>query len=117
MRLLIPLDGDVDSRGSFAWLVDQGFSAAEGSPQRIKCPKCDYSGLFAFKKDTNAIIKLIEMVHGRAAETKDITVKDTKLIALLDGRVPLDEVKVHDISDEDVARRQVLLEETNEYND
>ncbi len=109
MKKLIPIDGDIDKKGSFAWLVNQGFTAAEGSPQRISCPHCSYNGLFAFKKDSNAIIKLIEMVHGRARETKDINVEDRKLIELLDSRIPLEDLVVHTLTEEQIAEREQLL--------
>ena len=111
LKTLIPLEGDEETRGSFAWLVEQGRIAAEGSPQRIKCPECDYNGIFAFKKDANAIIKLIELVHGRAKETQDINVRSQELIAVLDTRTPMEELNVHDITDEEIERRQIMLEE------
>ena len=114
MRLLIPIDGDADRRGSFAWLVEQGFAAAEGSPQKIKCPECGYGGIHVYKKDSNAIIKLIEMVHGRATETKDINLTSNEWIQTLSERFSVTELTVHDVTDEEVRRREVLLESDND---
>lgn len=114
MRKLIPIDGDVDQKGSFAWLVTQGFDAAEGSPQNIRCPNCDYKGLVAFKKDSNAIIKLIEMVHGRARESQDINVKSEQLIGILDTRIPLDQLAVHSLTEEEIQERKNIVLEGND---
>lgn len=109
LKTLIPLEGDESTRGSFAWLVEQGRIAAEGSPQRIKCPECEYNGIYAFKKDATAIIKLIELVHGRAKETSEISIRSEELIAILDTRTPLNELIVHDITAEEIERRRILL--------
>ena len=109
MKILVPIDGGEDERGSFAWLVNQGFDAAEGSPQKIKCPDCGYNGLFAFKKDSNAIIKLIEMVHGKAKESQDINIKNEQLIGILQSRVSINDLSVHDITDEEIAERERFM--------
>ena len=114
IKKLIPLDGPPEQKGSFAWLVNQGFEAAEGSPQRIKCPSCGHNDLFAFKKDSNAIIKLIELVHGKARESQDINVQSSQLIGILETRIPLDQLAVHSLTDEEIEERKAIVLEGND---
>lgn len=114
IKMLIPIDGPAEQKGSFAWLVNQGFEAAEGSPQIINCPECGHSGIKVFKKDSNAIIKLIELVHGRAKESQEINVKSEQLIGILDTRIPFDQLSVHSLTVEEIEERKRIVFDSNE---
>ncbi len=110
LETLVPLEGDEQTRGSFAWWIEQGMQAAEGSPQRIECPcGCEYKGIYAFKKDAQMIFKIIELLHGKAREAMDINVKSEQLVAILNERVPMNTIEVHTIDPADVERRTDML--------
>ena len=100
LETLVPMDGDENRRGSFAWWLQQGMEAAEGSPQRVQCNACGKPQVVAFKKDGNLIFKIVELLSGKAKETQDINLKSQQLIAVLNERTPLDKVHVFTIDEE-----------------
>ncbi len=86
-------------RGSLGWLLDQGFNAAEGGDVRreMTCPECghDWTETIWKRPDANAIIKMLEMVVGRAPEQKDINIRAESIYKLIDGRENVKEITVH----------------------
>ena len=110
----IPADEDGDQWGSFTWLIEQGLEAAEGGDVVVQaaCPECSHKfPVKAYKKhDTNAIIKLIEFVRGRATETKQVDVRSVELHAILAEGTDISELKVHALEPEVIAARRLALE-------
>lgn len=114
---LVPIDGDENKRGSFAWCLKQFFIACEGSPQMVPCPHpdtCPDGGgkhVVAFKREAAPMFKLIELMAGKAKETQEVNVNSKQLIALLNDPVPLSELTVIDLPPaEAMERRKLLLE-------
>lgn len=112
---LVPLDGDENKRGSFAWCLKQFFIACEGSPQKISCPHpdCTEGGshqVTAFKRDAAAMFKLIELMAGKAKETQEVNVSSKQIIALLNDQTPLSELTVIDLPPAEAMERRKLLE-------
>jgi len=110
---LVPIDGDENKRGSFAWCLKQFFIACEGSPQKIACPHPDCSdshSVTAFKRDANAMFKLIELMAGKAKETQEVNVNSKQLIALLNDPTPISELTVIDLPPAEAMERRKLLE-------
>jgi len=112
---LVPIDGDENKRGSFAWCLKQFFIACEGSPQKIPCPHpdCEEGGshtVTAFKRDAAAMFKLIELMAGKAKETQEVNVNSKQLIALLNDPTPISELTVIDLPPAEAMERRKLLE-------
>lgn len=107
IEALTPIDGGVDVRGSIAWWFDQAWQAAEGSPQLVTCTSCGHKWNHAFKKDGGLIFKMVELVGGKAKETKEINVRDIEMKALLERREV--DVFVHEIDPGEAAARRRLL--------
>jgi hypothetical protein len=110
----IPASDDPEEWGGFAWLIEQGLEAAEGGDKTVPatCPECSHKfPVIAYKKhDTNAIIKLIEFVRGRATETKQVDVRSVELHAILAEGTDIANVQVHALEPAVVAARRQALE-------
>ena len=101
-------------------LVQNLWEACMGSPQKVKveCPhpeSCPEGGgdhvvAYAFKKDAGALFKFYENIVGRAAETAEVTVTNTHLVALLNDKTPMNDLRVIDLTPEDLYSRKQLLE-------
>ena len=111
---LVPIDGDENKRGSFAWCLKQFFVACEGSPQKVSCPHPDCNDgshhVTAFKRDAAAMFKLIELMAGKAKETQEVNVNSKQLIALLNDPTPISELTVIDLPPAEAMERRKLLE-------
>lgn len=93
-------------------IVKSLWEAVNGSPQQIECPcGCEYKGLYAFKKDPNALFRWYENIVGKATETQDINISNTHLIALLNDTTPIETMEVIDISPSEAFERRKLLGE------
>lgn len=121
LEALVPMDGDENKRGSFAWCLKQFFIACEGSPQLAPCPHpdiCPQGGrphVVAFRREAGPMFKLIELMAGKAKETQDINVNNKHLVALLNDPTPLTELTIIDLPPEEVRERnRLLLEGINE---
>lgn len=112
LRKVIPAEEDPNKRGTFAWLVTQGLNAAEGGDVKMAftCPECehDFTQVVWKRPDANAIIKLMEMVHGRAVEQKDINIRAEAIYRLLDEREDLKQLKVYEVDPHEKAERREL---------
>lgn len=96
-------------------IVKSLWEAVNGSPQQIECPcGCEYKGLYAFKKDPNALFRWYENIVGRATETQDINISNTHLIALLNDNTPIETMEVIDISPMEAFERRKLLGDGND---
>ena len=90
-------------------IVKSLWEAVNGSPQQIECPcGCEYKGLYAFKKDPNALFRWYENIVGRATETQDINISNTHLIALLNDNTPIETVEVIDLTPSEAFERKRL---------
>jgi hypothetical protein len=113
---LVPMDGDENTRGSFAWCLKQFFQACEGSPQLAPCPHpdiCPQGGkphVIAFKREAGPMFKLIELMAGKAKETQEVNVNSRQLIALLNDPTPMTELTVIDLPPDQARERKKLLE-------
>jgi len=107
IETLTPIDGGPEVKGSVAWWFDQAWQAASGSPQLVTCTSCGHKWNHAFKKDGGLIFKMIELVGGKAKETKDINVRDIEMKALLEKREV--DVYLHEIDPNEAASRRRLL--------
>ena len=116
LERLIPPDEDANKRGTLAWLVAQGFNAAEGGDvkREMTCPECEHSWTEKIWKrpDANAITKMLEMVIGRAPEQKDINLRAEHIYKMIDGRENLKEITVHSVDPHEREKR--LLDEPEE---
>ena len=114
LERLIPANEDKTEWGSFGWLVTQGLRAAEGNPQKkdVTCSECGHTEVveFAGKPDTNAIIKLIEFLRGRATETREIDVRAAHIHKTLEAGVDISELLVNALPPDEVAARQKALD-------
>ena len=114
LETLIPADEDPSVKGSLGWLLNKLFEGVEGGPVFISavCPECDHKfKVEGWKRiDTYAIIKAVELVHGRAKETQDINLNAKHLHELLDERVTKKEITVHTLTPEEAARRKNVVE-------
>lgn len=91
-------------------IVKALWDAVNGSPQQIECPcGCGYKGIYAFKKDPNALFRWYENIVGRAVETQDINISNTHLIALLNDDTPIETVEVIDMSPQQAFEKNKLL--------
>jgi hypothetical protein len=101
-------------------LIENLWEACMGSPQKVKipcphpeaCPEgVDHHVVaYAFKKDAGALFKFYENIVGRAAETAEVTVTNTTLVSLLNDRTPMTDLKVIDLTPEDLYSRKQLIE-------
>lgn len=113
---LVPMDGDENKRGSFAWCLKEFFLACEGSPQMAPCPHpdiCPQGGkphVIAFKREPTPMFKLIELMAGKAKETQEVNVNSRQLIALLNDPTPISELTVIDLPPDQARERKKLLE-------
>jgi len=114
LERIIPATEDTDQWGSFGWLVTQGLRAAEGNRQHkdVACSECGHIETveFAGKPDTNAIIKLIEFLRGRATETREIDVRAAHIHKTLEAGVDVSELFVHALHPDEVAARRKALD-------
>ena len=92
-------------------LVAAFWEAVTGSPQKLQCPECGAHSMYAFKQDPHAIMKMIEKLAGRAKETQDINIHSETMIALLNERSNVRELKVITIDPEEERRRKELFPE------
>jgi hypothetical protein len=114
LERIIPANEDTEQWGSFGWLVTQGLRAAEGNRQKkdVTCSECGHIEAveFAGKPDTNAIIKLIEFLRGRATETREIDVRAAHIHKTLEAGVDISELLVNALPPDEVAARRKALE-------
>lgn len=96
-----------EGRGSFKWFVDKAMEAAEGSPTPVDCPKCNHHFVANVKKDGNVIVKMIEMLHGKAPITQDINIHDEAMLEILRSRT--NRVEYYAITDEEKEQRKQAL--------
>jgi hypothetical protein len=92
-------------------LVEAFWQAVKGSPQKVSCPECGVTSVYAFKQDPHAIMKMIERLTGRAKETQDINIHSESIVALLNERTNMRELQVITIDPEEERRRRELLTE------
>lgn len=117
LETIVPLDGNKDKRGSFAWLLEQFHQACEGSPQLAPCPHpdiCPQGGkphVIAFKKEPAPMFKLIELMAGKAKETQEVNVNTKQLLSILNDNVPITEITVIDLPPEQARERKMLMED------
>jgi len=104
---------------TFEQLVQMFHEAVDGSPQTVDCPhpemhttKADgpRKHLVAFKKDPNAIFKMIELLAGKARETSDVSGQVIHLHKLLDERQTVQVTGLELAPGEAEQRKQDLLE-------
>lgn len=107
---LLPLEGDPDVRGTLAWAYEQFWLAAQGSPQYVDCQHegCSKKHLVAFKKDPNAMFKVLEMRIGKAPQTVNINSKEEVLVKALEYRAV--DIRVQGLGFEDVDSRRSMIE-------
>lgn len=114
MERLIPPDADSKKYGSFGWLINQGFVAAEGVDvvKAVTCPSCsvEFSVKMFKRPDGNALIKLIEMMVGRASEQKEINIRAEQIYRLLDEQQNVKTIEVFEIDPSERARRKSRAE-------
>jgi hypothetical protein len=107
LESIIDADGPPDKKGTFLWWLRQAEEAAEGAPIPASCPECNHKFQVPYgKKDGGLIYKIIELVHGRATETKEVTYKDETMEKILQYRAENVEVKTWD---QDEAGRAVKV--------
>lgn len=114
LEAMIPVDGAAEEFGSFSWLVMQGLKAAEGGIQQIKitCTGCGESNKHDVWKrpDANAIIKLIELVHGKAVESKEIDVNAQHIHALMQEGTDITSIDVFTVDPRIAEERREAIE-------
>lgn len=107
METLIPMFPTADARKSFEGMIDLMWEAAEGSPQQVECMHCGKKSAWAFKKDGALLFKMIELLSGKARETKDINVEGSQLTQILERRVV--DVVVHGVDRNNVSAKRAAL--------
>jgi hypothetical protein len=113
---IIKVEGPADKKGTFAWLVEQAFAAAEGSPIHVMCPHPELcpeknrKHLIVQKKDGNLLFRLIELLSGKAKETQEVNVKNRHLVELLTDRTPIESIEVIELTPEQMTERRKLLD-------
>ena len=102
LEFVIPADADETKRGTVGWLLNQGMTAAEGidTMKDVECPVCEHEFKIAVYKrpDTKAVLGMLEMVIGRAAEQKDISVRFEDLQLQINERRDTGQLKVFEVS-------------------
>lgn len=105
---------------TFEQLVEMFHQAVDGSPQMVDCPHPELHSekedgprkhLVAFKKDPNAIFKMIELLAGKARETVDVSATVLNLHKLLDERQEVPVLRSGLTTREVETRRAELLEQ------
>jgi len=121
LEKLVPASTDETKRGTFGWLVKQGMNAAEGGDvtKDFHCKECGAENTVVVWKrpDSNAIIKIMEMVAGQAPKQQDINLKAEHLYKLIDEREDAASIKVHAVDPHERARREALQLEDGEWRD
>lgn len=92
---------------SFRDLLDAFWKATQGSPQKIHCPECGYDGIYAFKIDPHAVMKMVERLAGRAKETQEVNIRSEHMLAVLNS--PVESIQVIAIDPEEERRRRKML--------
>ena len=114
LQHLIPVEGAAEEFGTFAWLVTQGLKAAEGGTQQIslKCNGCGETQKHDVYKrpDSNAIIKLIELVHGRAKESVEIDANVQHLHAMLAEGTDITTMDIFAVDPKEAQHRRAAIE-------
>ncbi len=112
LERLLPPDEDPNKRGTLAWLVNHGLTAAEGIDEYrdALCPECEHVFKFkVFKKpDTKAVLGILEMLIGRAPEQKEINIHLEEMYRKIDEREDAGGVRVFAVDPHEKARREAL---------
>lgn len=109
LEKIVSVDGPADQRGSFAWFLQRAMDAADGSPAGVKCPECQHYWIHPFgKKDGSVIVKLIEMLHGKAQEVKEVNLKVQAMQEILEDQS--DDYHVYSVSFEEAEERRNIIE-------
>lgn len=122
MDLLMSVDAGPDVKGSYAWLYDKAMWAAQGAPQEVKtiCPhwvegdmdSCQNpqhaQRVITLKPDGQLIFKLLELKHGRAKETVEVTGSINHMVEIMESReVPF---LVYDVTEAEEAERTAAVD-------
>lgn len=134
LDLLMSVDAGPEVKGSFAWLYERAVWAAQGAPQEVKtvCPHwypVDEDGepsdgkahdeppcqdpdhtkrVIVQRPDGQLIFKLLELKHGRAKETVEVTGTVSVFAEILETReTPL---LVYDVSPSEQSEREAVVD-------
>lgn len=101
-------------------LVQNLWEACMGSPQKVKVPcphpeACPEGGgdhliATAFRKDAGNLFKFYENIVGRAQETSEVTVNNNHLVAMLNDKTVMSDLRVIDLTPEELYGRKLLIE-------
>ena len=110
LETIVDADGPPDREGSFLWWLRQAQEAAKGDIQRISCPECSHKFEVRGKRDGGLIFKIIELVHGKATETKEVSYKDETMEKILEYRANSDTVTMWAPADNQEERQKIIEE-------
>lgn len=106
-NVLIPLEGSKDDRGSLPWMLDQALQFIEGQEGVVLCRKCGHENhVPGMKRDVRMLVTLLEQRLGRAPQKLEIEERSAQVIAILDGRVDVRDLRVTEVTMEEQVERQ-----------
>lgn len=118
MRKYLPADLDDEKKGTLGWILKQGMEAIEGSniSKTVACNQCGHEQRVSMyrRPDGNVLIKVLELLVGRAAEQKDININSESMYRLIDERRDLKDLTVYEVSPTERAAREEVAGEWRE---
>lgn len=93
----------------FTWLIDQLFTAVEGGEIYQDCHACGTPVHMYRKPDTNAALKLMDQMMGKATEHKEIDIEMRSLHAEIEAKVDPGTLRINRVDPGEVRRRREHL--------
>lgn len=108
LETIVDADGPPEQEGTFLWWLRQAQEAAKGAVQEVACPECRHKFEVKGKRDGGLIFKIIELVHGKATETREVSYRDETMEAILNQRSVDPSLKVWGEAENQAARQAII---------
>lgn len=115
MRKYLPADLDDTKKGTLGWILKQGMEAIEGATvsKKVTCNQCGHEqnvGMYR-RPDGNVLVKIVELLVGRAAEQRDVNINSEAMYHIIDERRAMRDLVVYEVSPTEREEREVLAGE------
>lgn len=104
----LPAEGTPEQRGTLPWLVEQALQMIDGDWGMTACPSCKHEfRVPGMKRDARVLLGLLDQRIGKAPAKLEINEKSERLVAVLEGRVPVEAIKMREVSEHDAEEMRV----------
>lgn len=109
LERLVEASDDPEIRGTFAWVIDQLFTAGEGELISKDCPACGASVGMYKKPDVTALKYLVDQVADKPTHRTEIDIEARSIHLELSEKFDASQLKVHQIDPGEERRRREAL--------